>query len=892
MNPADRIVRPPTPGIAPATPETSNPRPTMSIVLSRRAALLAWLACFSSVGAQQVFDAAAKRGVPFRSSGSRNAVLADVDRDGDVDVLVATGSIDRLFLNDGSGLFDDATATHMPQVDGITSRLTVVDIDGDGDLDVLSARSNLLGSGLDGLYLNDGTGRFTDVSATRLPQLDFDSSQILVGDVDGDRDLDLVVVGGIVGPVQNRLYLNDGTGVFGDATTQLPTSTDPTSSAAFLDAEGDGDLDLYFGNGDFQTRADQLLLNDGAGNFTVAPTPLPGPHARTQVVLADDFDGDGDTDVFLGTRFSSDPSRLLLNDGSGSFTVAPATQFPPAPIGVDEASLVDFDGDGDRDVLCGDEDATSPALYRNDGSGTFVVVRPLAGDEFGRARHYLVADFDADGDRDLFVARAGGLSDRLLLADGGGGYVDATETLAFPRLDGTVFRLDAADFDLDGDVDLAVLNGTLTILANEGFGDLSDVSTLVLPPGNFDEIGDVAAGDFDGDGDPDLALVRARSRQNLLLLNDGTGRFVDASSRLPQVLDDSRSIAAGDVDGDGDLDLVIGNGDLGTGYLSAKDCLLLNDGTGRFARAGLTAYPTIDRTTNRVELADLDGDGDLDVILGDLFGMQIYLDVGGGNFRVATDTAIPTILNQPVRDFALGDIEGDGDLDLWVGGNNGQDIYLNDGSGRFTAMPGALPGGATAVYSGGFVDLDSDGDLDLVSWGSSGTTTYRHQAAGRFTVVPDALGDGPTGTSSLFWANDLDLDGDQDLLLSGFLDSVHFRVNLVRQLAAPQLARVGRSYEITYRGRASTSARQVPVLLSPRPARIDLGSLGVLGVDPATSITLPAVQLAPGATAGSLQLALPNQAALVGLEFFLQGFDPFPGDLHLTNRVRDVFVPR
>ena len=113
-------------------------------------------------------------------------------------------------------------------------------------------------------------------------------------------------------------------------------------------------------------------------------------------------------------------------------------------------------------------------------------------------------------------------------------------------------------------------------------------------------------------------------------------------------------------------------------------------------------------------------------------------------------------------------------------------------------------------------------------------------------------------------------------------DDVVDETNLQRQLSAPQLARVGRSYEIGFRGAAGPVRRLIPILLSPRSTRVSLGALGFLGIDPATSITLPPIPMAAGATEGTLQIALPNQTALVGLEFFLQGFDTLPGALHLT----------
>src|SRR5690606_31740534 len=214
--------------------------------------------------------------------------------------------------NDGTGTFTDATATHMPAESHPTTAVALGDVDGDGDLDLILGIAEPTG-GQSRLDLDEGTGRLPRATATRVPPGIYTTSSLALGDVDGDLDLDLVVGNQ---SQRSRLYLNNGTGRFSDATAaRMPVAYDATNCLLLGDLDGDGDLDLVLGN----DGPNRLYLNDGTGTFTDGPAArVPVAYDWTQSLALGDVDGDGDLDLLIGNGDAYAQSLLFLNDGTGT----------------------------------------------------------------------------------------------------------------------------------------------------------------------------------------------------------------------------------------------------------------------------------------------------------------------------------------------------------------------------------------------------------------------------------------------------------------------------------------------------------------------------------------------------------------------------------------------
>ena len=288
----------------------------------------------------------------------------DLNADGLTDIVVGTTyqTQSRLYLGTGKGAFQEVTATHLPQTPASIGDLEVGDVDLDGDLDMVLADwgpgNNMTNEGgRMRLWLNDGTGHFTDATAAKMPPaLVRFSWDLELADTDNDFDLDVLVsckrcTGGY-------LFRNDGTGAFVDTPGALPQYTN-NYEYELMDLDGDAFLDIVtINDGEIvkeggSNRREHVFRNDGKGRFRDATAQwwLPSENIGDDDNMAAflDFDSDGDADFIIGSL--SGPDRLLINDGKGHLTVATdvfSGTDTPGTLGI---ALGDLDGDGRMDVV-------------------------------------------------------------------------------------------------------------------------------------------------------------------------------------------------------------------------------------------------------------------------------------------------------------------------------------------------------------------------------------------------------------------------------------------------------------------------------------------------------------------------------------------------------------
>lgn len=416
-------------------------------------------------------------------------------------------------------------------------------------------------AGVDFVYTTGSTGKLY------LPEIA--GGGLALFDADGDADLDLYFAngnaglpeGGRFGPTTNRYYRNEGGGEFVDATDASGLG-DPGygMGVAVGDVDNDGDLDVFLSN----FGPDRLYLNDGAGLFEdvtdASGIDLPG-HSASAAFL--DYDRDGLLDLFVTQYVRFDPETacrsisgqpeycgpasfdplpdvLLHNEGGARFrdVSREAGLMGTAAAGLGVA-IDDFDADGWIDVYVAN-DGYANNLWINQQDGRFVdrgIALGAALNMHGQAEAgmgVIAADFDGDLSDDLFMTHLYEETNTLYRSLGPGrGFQDASGTSGMAEVSSayTGFGTVAFDLELDGDLDVAVANGRV-----KGYAPLA--GALVPPP--WDRL----------------------AEPNLLLSNDGAGRFalVDASAcGFCAAIEVSRGLTAGDLDDDGDIDMVMSN---------------------------------------------------------------------------------------------------------------------------------------------------------------------------------------------------------------------------------------------------------------------------------------------------------------------------------------------
>ena len=340
------------------------------------------------------------------------AAFADVDGDGDLDVILAMeASPNRLYINDGKGKFTWVKDVFSPALHD-TEHLRVADFDGDGHIDVIFVAEDDQNHEY---YLGNGDGTFRNVS-DRLPAKS-EGNGLDMGDVNGDGLPD-IVVGNSGEAGQNFLWINDPQrpGYFIDRSAyDLPQVNDATQAIKLADLDGDGDLDMVIGN---EIPPNRLLLNDGKGIFTEASDRLDLPiPLHTRDVLVFDANGDGYPDIIFanltsnGGAWEKDPRmRILINNGYARFTDETATRMPENKFSTYAATVMDIDRDGYLDILLGAIDIPGfhPMqlhAYRNDGKGFFtdVTAEAIPAATVGRTWGTAVGDVNGDGIDDLFI---------------------------------------------------------------------------------------------------------------------------------------------------------------------------------------------------------------------------------------------------------------------------------------------------------------------------------------------------------------------------------------------------------------------------------------------------------------------------------------------------------
>lgn len=636
-------------------------------------------------------------------------VGGDFDGDGRFD-LVTPNLVDgtvSVFLGQAGGAFAPATTWAVaPDPRGAT----VADLDRDGDDDIAVVCSlDFVAVHSVEVLLGAGDGTFAPASSTALPAF---ATEVRAGRVDADSRVDLVV--SLSGANAIATLPGLGGGAFG---APALSGTGPFPEAFALDdLDGDGVLDAVVGDASGQSLS--VLHGLGTGAFQLVQT-VPLAQDPLEVRTAD-VNADGFVDAVVGVALDGGAGVLL---GNSLGLLAPPLDTPPAPSS-GWFDLGDTNGDGALDIVQALGESASLATWVGVGDGSFVSSLAERVPTLVFPHRFEVLDLDRDGVEDL-VTIGGQTSAELRVHLGlGGGAFDAGASQSLSTIvRDTVF----GDLDGDGREDLLVVNTqtNASVLTWLGGGDGSfNVSASQTVEGSPR---DVALGDLDGDGVLDAAFACAFTDRVAVCLGVGDGSFVApvymTVANYPIAAGDFPvAVAIGDLDGDGNQDLVVANSEYDFAVSQAifdagTVSVLLGNGDGTFAPPAVYYAGPGPRA---LELVDLDADGVLDVVAlnlpwvdgfgGAFEGVSVLRGTGGGALAFPQSFAA----GDGPESLDVADLDGDLALDVVVTLRDTDGVALLRGLGDGTLEPpvefltGDLPTFVRAI------DVDGDRVRDVL----------------------------------------------------------------------------------------------------------------------------------------------------------------------------------
>ena len=682
---------------------------------------------------------------------SEVASWADYDNDGDLDLLVTQNppsAIDPgrnfLYQNTGNGNFDRLTNEVVVNDEGGFIGCSWADYDNDGDLDLFVCNFE----GPNFLYQNNvARGRgFLKITEGPIVTNSRASVNGSWADYDNDGDLDLFVANW---EGRNALYRNDGMNTSGQITfVEIDTGMIvdeilESASGSWGDYDNDGDLDLFLATGALSDNV--LYQNTGDGTFTSISGELVG--SQTDGGVWGDYDNDGDLDLFVANRpaggSGSENNFLYRNNGNnntwinircvgttsntsaiGARVSAKATLSGKPTWQIREISAQTGRGQNSLNVEFGFRDATvidslrirwpSGIVYdtTNVAVNQFLTIterqfiRITEGDavtDGGSSFGSSWADYDNDGDPDLFVTNTG-QNNILYRNDGPGELIAVTADVAVNSDGGNSQSSSWGDFNNDGNADLFVANtGNNFLYKNNGDGSFRKIEDA--PPVNDASNSRGSAwADFDNDGD--LDLVVANSGNNALFENNGDGSFtrIEAGDIVTDG-GDSFGCSWADYDGDGNPDLFVAN--------TGNNFLYYNNGDGSFRKITSAAIVTDNDNSSGGSWADYDNDGDPDLIVTNLNNNILYQNTGNGNFEKIDNSPIIAADNNSFGS-SWADYDNDGDLDLFIANSGSNALFRNSGDGTFSEITfGVIANNGGSSFGSSWADYDRNGIPDL-----------------------------------------------------------------------------------------------------------------------------------------------------------------------------------
>jgi hypothetical protein len=587
--------------------------------------------------------------------------------------------------------------------------IQAADVNGDGIPDLLA-----FDVGTIIVQFGNGDGTFRSGPSTQTGAGGGGDQGFVPIDLNGDGKIDLVLSAG----TGVNVAMGKGDGTF-QPSVSYPISDIYVGALVLGDFNGDGILDVAAeGN-----TGVWLLTGKGGGTFNSAVLAVSVPECFN--IAAGDFNQDGKLDLVvtqvIGNRGNG--FTVLFGNGNGTFQTPQVFSVPNKPMAVAVGSLIKG---GPPGIVLNESGSSEAYIYYGNGAGGFTGPRVVSLPGAGINNGLTLGDVNGDGYSDLISV--GGY---VAYGEGGGNF---TSPVSFPVDSAGTPDIILADLRNNGLTDI-VTSGSyaISVLLNDGNKGFEDGVWTSVTGG----AGCGVKGDFNGDGKGDLAVNNANGISILL----GTGKYATPFTAGTNIaLAGADCMVTADVNGDGKLDLLVPvNGTVVT---------YLGNGDGTFqAPTDIVANPPEDGFSG-IAAGDINNDGWRDLILtSNVFPVDANVTVLLNNHKGGF-TQVPATFGALTSQPILADLNGDGDLDLILGGGSGAEIYLGNGTGEFTSTPG-LPGLSLATNGLNCIaDVNGDGIPDVLVSGYDTIEIYLGEGNATY-ATPFGVGTGPSPGSIL-----------------------------------------------------------------------------------------------------------------------------------------------
>ncbi|MEM7160815.1 MAG: FG-GAP-like repeat-containing protein [Bacteroidota bacterium] len=570
-----------------------------------------------------------------------------------------------------------------------------------------------------------------------------------VVDIDDDGDQDVFCTS--IGDGKVSFFENVGNGQFAEMQI-ISYAARSSSQLYFEDLNADGKIDLISTSSDLDGVF--WMENLGGGEFGPEQV-IESFYSSISSIKIQDIDSDDDLDLMVFSVFSSSSSlETFINNGTGSFSLL--EQFTDFEEHIALVESADLNGDGHADLFLNNTLEDIFIFLPNNGNGTFGQ-RDTTQTDFSLGHTIELFDMDNDGDLDIFTGQFVNPGTLLWYENDGLGSF----SIPIPIQEGfnNIKDIEPGDFDNDGDIDFVILATDIKYLENLGSGSYAPLSFIDEELIGLEKI---SSGDITGNGNLDIVVAsHGLGWEDFLTRfeNSGDANFGSAIHFNPQDPDGVHASDTGDIDGDGDIDFVCAtlHNDLVIWYE--------NNGSAAFSEGHITSVEE-NQGYRHIELADLDGDGDLDIITGSSSDNHVAWQENDGNGNFSSMQTLTDDADYPYN-FVVNDLDGDGDMDICIAAFDDGEVlwFKNDGNQNFD-NGSILSEDSFQTRQVGLADLNEDGLIDIVScsFGTHGLVWYPANGNGEFEEAEIIL---QNTDVKAFVLNDFNYDGHIDILYEG-----------------------------------------------------------------------------------------------------------------------------